>query len=156
MRDTTALVADANDDVLGRFANRHFDGWRRVRCACTFTQAALNYTLHSIAQKLADDVLHMTENKRKIGVEVTRELDLRQDDVVAVGGAGKGPNSTTAALDDIGGIAFEEDVADELSIGDFDAWVEVGRVEGLCQGKVLLCYDTSGYSLWQDVSDCSR
>lgn len=152
-RDAATLVADADDDVLGRLADGDFN-WRKL-AACRGlpeAQLLLDDALYAVAQQLADDVFHVGEDEREVGVEVAGQLDLREGDVVAVGGAGEGEDGAAAALDYVGGVAFEKDFADELGVGGGYCWGVCGRVESLGEGEMLLCYHAPRDSLCELVS----
>lgn len=73
----------------------------------------------------------MAEDVGKAGVEVSVNLDLRDLDVGTIGGAGEGNNGLGTALDDVLGVASDEDFADVVGFGEFGAGGEVRGVEGL-------------------------
>lgn len=94
----------------------------------------------------------MAEDVGEAGVEVSVNLDLRNLDVGTIGGAGEGNNSLGAALDDVLGVAFDEDFADVVGFGELGAGREVGGVEGLGEREVLLGNDSPRDALSELVS----
>ena len=78
------------------------------------------------------------------------DLDLRNGYVGAVGGSGQGAYTFCTALHNVLGDALDENLADEVGLGELGAGGEVRGVEGFGEGQVLLCDDPSRYAL-QDL-----
>jgi hypothetical protein len=87
--------------------------------------------LHRVAQQLADDVLEVAEDVGEVGVEVAVDADLGEGDVGPVGALQDLADRVAAARDDVLGDALEEDLADELGLGELRAWGKPGGVEGV-------------------------
>lgn len=119
-RNTASLVRDSDDDVLLALADGHLDRRRRlvpVRGPVLAPLVALGHGLHRVAQQLADDVLEMAQDVREVGVEVAFDADLGQGDIRPVGALQDVADGLAAARDDVFGDALEEDLADELRLG---------------------------------------
>lgn len=146
-RDAAAAVRDADDGVLRRLADGDLDGRRLAQRPLALV--ALDDGVHRVAEELADDVLEVVEDVGEAGGEVALDADLGDGGVRAVGGAREGLDRAAAAGDDVVGDAPDEDLADEVGLGQLGAWGEVRGVEGCCQGEVLLCDYAAGDSLVQ-------
>jgi hypothetical protein len=133
--------------VLLGFADCDFDGRRRSRGVVGLFLVVLDDGLDRVAQELADDVLEMAEDVREACVEVAVDLDLGDLDVGSVCGVGELGDGFGAAANDVFGEAFYEDFTDEVGFRELGAGREVGRVECLCEGEVLLRDDSSRDSL---------
>lgn len=107
---------------------------------------AVDDGLNRVAQELADNVLDVAEDVGEAGVEVANDADLGDGDVGPVDGASEGADGLGAALDDVLGRALDEDLADEVGLGELGARGEVGRVEGLGQREVLLGDEAARYA----------
>jgi hypothetical protein len=149
--DSATTVGYPDDDVLLCLANGDLNGWRhrggRDGAVLQLLLVPLDDGLDRVAQELADDVLEVAEDVGEAGGEVAVDLDIRDLDAGSVGGAGQGADGGGAALDDVLCYALDEDLADEVGLGELGAGGKVGRVEGFCEGEVLLGDDAAGYPL---------
>lgn len=75
LRDAAALVRDAEDDVLRRLADEHFDG---RRAGGLYGAVVFDDGLEGVAQEFADYVLEVRRDVREGGVEVTLDLHFGQ------------------------------------------------------------------------------
>ncbi len=80
----------------------------------------------------------MAEDERKVGFEVAIDLDPGDDYVWSVGALRDRADGLPAPLDYVLGNALEEDLADELGLGELGARGEPWCVEGVGQREVLL------------------
>lgn len=110
--------------------------------------------LDRVPEQLADDVLEVAEDVGEGRLEVALDSDLGHLHVRAVGGAREVPHRAAAPLDHVLGHALEEDLANELRLGERRPRLEPVGVERLGERQVLLRYDPAGYALW--VSDFAR
>lgn len=144
--DAAAAVGYAEYDVFLGLADGHLDGGRGRR-GVRLPLVPVNDSLDRVAEELADNVLDVAQDVGEAGVEVADDVDLGDGGVGPVGGAGEGRDGFGAARDDVLGGTFDEDLADEVGLGELRAGREVGGVEGFGEGEVLLGDDAAGYSL---------
>ena len=74
----------------------------------------------------------MIQDVGEAGGQVALDPDLGDGVRVAVGGAREGADGVAAAVDDVAGDAADEDLTDEVCLGELGARGEVGGVEGCC------------------------
>lgn len=113
--------------LLG-FADGDFDGRRRWWwCGGGFFEflVLVDDGLDGVAEEFSDDVFEVAEDIGEAGVEVAVDFDFGDLDVGAVGGICEGCDGFGAAVDDILGGAFDEDLADEVGFGELGARGEV-------------------------------
>nr|POE87359.1 hypothetical protein CFP56_29948 [Quercus suber] len=157
--NTTTAVGDADDDVLGGFTDEDLDGrdrggggGRRRRRG-----VSLDDGLDAVTQELTEDVLEVGRDVGERRVEVALKVDFRNGDVRAVGGRDELASGLGAALDDLLGVTFEEDLADEVIVGGNEGLLGVrevpGGMEGLGEGKMLLGNDATADAGAQEIGD---
>lgn len=91
----------------------------------------------------------MTQDVREGGIQMTLDVDLGELRGFR-GLSHKILRNSSAALYDLFGLAFEEDFADKVCVhvhSFMRVWEMPWRVEGLCEGEVLLCDYTPRDSL---------
>ena len=103
-RYATSLVRHTDDNMLRRLAHRNFN--RRYLSFKPSSFLLLNNCLDGVSKQLADDVFEMRENVWECGIQVARELDLRQDGGGAVSCRGESSNGVETGGYDIFGVAF--------------------------------------------------
>lgn len=104
---------------------------------------AVDDGLDRVAEELADDVLEVGEDVGEAGGEVAVDADVGDLGAGPVGGAGEGGDGAGAAVDDVAGLALDEDLADEVGLGELGAGGEVRRGVGFGEGEVLLGNDAA-------------
>lgn len=145
-RDAAAAVRDADGGVLGRLGDCDLDG-SGVVGGTAVGAVAVDDGLYRVAQELADDVLEVAEDVGEAGLEMALDADVGDLDVGRVGGAGNLLDGLGAGLDDRLGVAFDEDFADEVGLGELGAGGEVGGVVCFGEGEVLFGNDTAADAL---------
>lgn len=133
-RYTTSLVTDTDDDMLRRLTDCDLDGWGRGISSISRALLPLNDSLDTVSKKLADYIFKMGEDVRECCLCVARQLYLWENDRGPVSEGAERCYCFTTSGNDLAGIAFEEDFADEL--GGWSRIIsEMPRtIEGACQG----------------------
>ena len=127
--------------MLRGFTDQDFDWWlRRV------SRAGFDSCLYGIAQQLADDILQMAEDVREGGLQMAFDFDVRKTAVRTISFARKRDNPLPARFNDLLTVTAKEHLTNQIGIG-VHVGLSVGEmpwgIEGLGQGKMLLCYDTA-------------
>ena len=141
-RYAAAAVRDADGDVLGRLGDGDIDG-RGAFGWVAMCDVAVDDGLDRVTQELADDVLEVAEDEGEIGIKVALDADIGYLDVWGIDRASNLLYSVRTALDDVLGVALDEDLADKVGLGELSPWGEVRRVVCLGEGEVLLGNDTA-------------
>lgn len=87
--------------------------------------------LYRVPQELADDILQVCEDVWECHVQMAVDADLGDRGVRPVSGANEVLCGMSAPLDDVPRYALQEDLADELGLGQLGAGREPVRVERL-------------------------
>lgn len=144
--NAASLIRDADDYMLGRFADQDLNG-RRLR---VLGLALLDDGLDRVAEQFAHNVLEVAEYVRKGGVEVAVDVNVWYVNVGAICAFDQLLSGFAAALHNLPRIAPQEDFTYRLGV-----WVIHGlgmgkvprRVEGFGEGEMLLCNHSTGNAL---------
>lgn len=102
--------------------------------------------LYRVPYELANDVLQVTLNIGKGGIQMTLDSNLGDLYVRAASGPDKLLGCPTATLYNLFGIAFQKDFADSINmrvVFGLVVWKVPGRIEGVGECQMLLCDDAS-------------
>jgi hypothetical protein len=132
--DTTALVRNPNNDMLRGFTNQHLDG----RWLCVLALALFDNGLDWVSQEFAYDVLQVTQDIWKGGIQVSINVDFGNGEMRAICLSDQLLGSLPATLDDLFCVASQEYFTDSFGVvGLLGVGKVPGRIESLSEGQML-------------------